>query len=89
MKRNERGRALLSFSILPLSLPHWAALLLIGRLDSMTRATSPRLKLKAGSQQMSKKKKKVYVGVYKMCLSIPTHFLKETVGRYNGKCLCC
>lgn len=36
MKRTVRDVALLSFSILPLSLLHWAVLLLIGRLDSIS-----------------------------------------------------
>lgn len=69
VKWREWGMPLLSFSIL-LSFPQWADLLLITRLDSRSGATSPRLKLKAGSQQMSKS---VYVHVYKMCLSIYTH----------------
>lgn len=41
---------LLSFSILLLSFPQWADLLLISRLDSRSRGTSPRLRLKAGAK---------------------------------------
>lgn len=72
MKQTERGMPLLSFSILPLSLPHWAALLLIGRLDSMTRVS--KAKAQGWVSTNEQEKKNVYVGVYKMCLSIQTQF---------------
>lgn len=51
LKWRDQGRPLLSFSILLLSSPQWADLLLISRLDSSSREPSPRLRLKAGPQQ--------------------------------------